>query len=186
MDGPHAAEKSHGKSTGALAMKAMRVFLIMLAAIGLGCASAHAQTAQDRLISGTFKTLAKTYIATTDFNALKKNTITRLQQLDTDSFHERYPNTLQLIDDAPVLTKQFGLRSDMSREQAVAFIRSLDKKKASAVIDAVPDQVVARRVMQNFSQKTHPAKSKNIMDRVRQAWQDIQNRLDRTVKGSRE
>ena len=134
MDRPHAAEKSHGKSTGALAMKAMRVFLIILAAIGLCCASARAQTAQDRLISVTFKTLAKTYIATTDFNALKNNTITRLQQLDTDSFHEKYPNTLKLIDDAPVLTKQFGLRSDMPRDQAVAFIRSLDKKKASALI----------------------------------------------------
>lgn len=162
-------------------MKAMRVPLIILAAIGLCCASAHAQTAQDRLISVTFKTLAKTYIATTDFNALKNNTVTRLQQLDTDGFYERYPNTLQFIDDAPVLTKQFGLRSDMSCEQAVAFIRSLDKKKVSAMIDAVPDQVVARHIMQSFSQEANSAKSKNVMDRVRQAWTDIQSRLDKTA-----
>lgn len=185
MDRPHAAEKSHGKSTGALAMKAVRVFLIMSWAIGLCCASAHAQTAQDRLISGTFKTLAKTYISTTDFNALKNNTISRLQQMDTEAFRNKYPRTLQIIDDAPVLTKQFGLRSDMSSEQAVAFIRSLDKKKASAIIDAVPDKVIASQVMQSFSQKTNSAKSKNIMDNVRLVWQDIQSRLDKTAQRSR-
>jgi hypothetical protein len=73
----------------------------------------------------------------------------------------------------------------MSREQAVAFIRSLDKKKASAIIDAVPDKVIARQVMQSFSQKTNSAKSKNIMDSVRLVWQDIQSRLDKTAQRSK-
>jgi hypothetical protein len=166
-------------------MNAMRICLIILAATCLCRANAHAQTSQDRLISGTFKTLAKTYIAATDFNALKNNTVTRLQQLDTDSFHKKYPRTLQLIGDAPVLAKQFGLSSDMSSQQAVAFIKSLDRKKVSAIIDAVPDQVVSRHVLQGFSRKNDPARSKNVMDKVRQAWQDIQDRLDNTAQRSR-
>ena len=152
--------------------------------IGLWCSCACAQSVQDRLISSTFKTLAKTYIAATDFNALKKNTLARLEQLDTGSFHERYPRTLQIITDAPALKTQFGLRGDMTVDQAIAFIRSLDKKKVSAVIDAVPDQVVARHVLDDISRTTKSVNSKNIGDQVAAVWHNLQDRLDRTTQRS--
>jgi hypothetical protein len=144
----------------------------------------QAQTVQDRLISSTFKALAKTYISTSDFNKLKENTLQCLAQIDTESFHQKYPRTLQLINDSPALTKQFGLRSDMSVAQARAFIKSLDKKKVSALIDAVPDQVVSRHVMEDISRASKSVNSKNIMDQVSAVWGNLQYRLDQTTKKS--
>jgi hypothetical protein len=155
--------------------------IICIAVAGLCQTKAFAQTVQERLISSTFKTLAKTYISAADFSALKKNTLARLEPLDNDSFHEKYPRALKLIDDAPALRKQFGLHSDMSVEQAIVFIRSLDKKKVFNVIDAIPDQAVARHVAQDFSSATQSVNSKNVADQVAAVWRDLQDRLDRTI-----
>jgi uncharacterized membrane protein YccC len=162
-------------------MRLLRLTVFIVVLLGLCHRIAGAQTVQDRLISSTFKTLAKTYIATTDFNTLKKNTIARLEQLDTDSFHEKYPRVLQIINDAPALQKQFGLRSDMSVERAISVIKSLDKKKVSAMIDAVPDQVVARRVAEDISSASQSVNSKNVLDQVTAVWRNLQDRLDRTA-----
>jgi hypothetical protein len=142
---------------------------------------AGAQTMQDRLVSSTFKTLAKTYITASDFKALKDNTVKRLQALDTDSFHARYPRMLQLVADAPVLTKEFGLKADMPVNQAIAFVRSLDKKKTCSVIDMIPDQIVAQHVMRFMSGKTGSVNSENISSQVTAVWQDLQQRLDKTA-----
>jgi hypothetical protein len=162
-------------------MKSLTIAVSVCIAVGLFCTGAYAQTFQDRLISSTFKTLAKAYINTADLNALKNNTIASLQPLDNESFHKRYPYTLQVIDDSPVLTKQYGLRSDMSARQAISFIRPLDKKKIAAVIDAVPDGVVAHHVREYLSQKAAPLKTKSIVDQVKVVWGDIQKRLDKTA-----
>jgi hypothetical protein len=157
---------------------------MFIVAAGLCQSIASAQTVQDRLISSTFKTLAKTYISTTDFNSLKKNTLARLTQLDTEAFHQKYPRTLQVISDSPALKKQFGLNPGMSVGQAMLFIRSLDKKKVSAMIDAVPDQVVARHVMEDMASATKSVNSKNIGDQVAAVWSNLQDRLDRTAQRS--
>jgi hypothetical protein len=72
----------------------------------------------------------------------------------------------------------------MSVEQAAAFVRSLNKKKISMIIDAVPDQVVARRVMEDISRRAQAAKSKNIIDQVAAVWRSFQDRLDRPAQRS--
>lgn len=166
-------------------MKKALVIGVTLLVAGLSCRNVHAQTFEDRLISSTFKTLAKTYINTADLNKLKNNTIASLKSLDSESFHQRYPYTLQMIKDAPVLEKQYGLRPDMSPQQAIAFLRPLDKKKIAALIDAVPDTVVADHVRAYLSQKAAGMKSKSAVDQVKAVWLDIQDRLDRTAQRSR-
>ncbi|MFA5100840.1 MAG: hypothetical protein WC547_08160 [Candidatus Omnitrophota bacterium] len=167
-----------------IAIRLLRVTIIISVVL---CQSiSFAQTVQERFISSTFKTLAKTYIAATDFKTLQKNTLARLAQLDNDSFHERYPRTLQLIKDSPVLEKQFGLRPDMSVGQAISFTKSLDKKKVAAIIDAVPDQVVARHVMEDLSRARRSVNSKHVADQVSGVWSNLQDRLDRTAHRSRQ
>ncbi|MFA6384904.1 MAG: hypothetical protein WCY10_06010 [Candidatus Omnitrophota bacterium] len=158
--------------------------IIAAAAIWPASHRACAQTVQDRLVSSTFKTLAKTYITTADFKVLRDNTVKRLQQLDTNSFHQLYPRVLRIVDDAPVLKKELGLRSDMTVSQAIAFVKSLDKKKSCAVVDMIPDRVVAYHVGQFMAEKTDPANSKNIAARVAAVWQHIQKKFDKAALNS--
>ncbi len=147
-------------------------------------AGVRAQTLQERLISSTFKTLAKTYVSASDMEKLKKNTLESMAGLDTGEFRAKYPRTLQLIGESPALAKQFGLRPDMSVEQARSFVRSMNKKKACMVIDAAADGAVARHVLEDISRRAKAAGSNNIADQVSAVWRALQDRLDRTAHRS--
>ncbi len=169
-----------------MTMKKNRLFPVVVCAAALIFPrGSFAQTMQERLISSAFKTLAKTYIAASDLEKLKRNTLAILEGLDTESFREKYPRTLQIVEESPVLAKQFGLRPDMSVAQARSFVRSLNKKKVSMLIDAVPDTVVARHVAEDISGKKQTAASKNIADQAAAVWRTLQDRLDRTAQRSR-
>jgi len=89
---------------------------------------------------------------------------------------------LQLVADAPVLAKEQKLSSDMPVSRAIDFVQSLDKKKTCAIIDKVPDQVVAYHVLQYMSEKTGSAGTENLVSRVKAVWLDIQRRLDKTAQ----
>jgi len=135
---------------------------------------------QDKLISSTFKTLSKAYINSTDFDLLKKNTIERLESLDTEDFQQRYPRLLRLADDAPVLGKRYGISSSMSVKDAAVLVKSLDKKKACLIIDAVPDNVMADHVREYISERS-AAGTGGVVERVNAVWDDIKKRLDKTA-----
>ncbi len=142
---------------------------------------AESKTAiSDRVVSSTFKTLAKAYINSSDFNSLKKNTVKRLRDLDQDSFRERYPRVLGIISQSPVLQEKYGFPRDMAVPGAVSIVEGLDKKKACSIIDAVPDGVLAAHVRDYISERFKNNDSRSAIDRVKAAWEDIKKRLDKT------
>jgi hypothetical protein len=127
-------------------------------------------TVRDRVVGGTFKTMAKAYIATADIGKLKNSNIRRIESMRPDWFNKQYAEVYTVIKDLPPkLRKKYGVRPGMTKAEAITIIRSLDKKQIYAIIDQVPDPMINEQFNAQFSGKDNDADT-GLMDRVGIIW----------------
>lgn len=132
--------------------------------------SAEKPTVQDRVVGGTFKTMAKAYIATADIGKLKNSNIKRIESMRADWFNKQYAEVYALIKDLPPkLRKKYDVRPGMTKAEAITIIRSLDKKQIYAIIDQVPDPMINQQFNAQFSGKENDTDT-GLMDRVHMIW----------------
>jgi hypothetical protein len=135
--------------------------------------AAEKVTVQDRVVGGTFKTMAKAYIATADIRQLKDNNVKRVESMREDWFEKKYAEVYKVIKDLPpALRAKYRVREDMSRAQVIALIRSLDKKQIYEIIDQVPDPMISQQFNAQFSQKDGEDKE-GLMGRIQTIWQKV-------------
>ena len=158
------------------------LFLVLSALSMAGAPAAEAAgqkaCAEDILVGSMFKTMAKAYLATVDIKGFKENTINQLNAFDEQGFHRHYARFFRVVDKSPRLSKEFGLSPNMPREKALAVVRSLDKKKLSRMIDAVPNPVVNEEFKLYLSREKIKSRDKNIADQVRMVWAKLQEGLE--------
>ena len=128
---------------------------------------------QDRVVGGTFKTMAKAYIAAADIGPLKENNIKRIESMREDWFKQKYAEVYQVIGELPPEVRaKYRVKDGMTKREAIALIRSLDKKDMYEIIDKVPDPAIARQVNARFSSKEGGDKE-GLMERVGAIWQKV-------------
>ncbi len=99
--------------------------------------------AEIKFIGFVFRILAKGLITAADIGQLKINSIDKINKMDEGSFHARYLDIYEHLHDCHFFTSNYGLRENMTREEAIEKIRLLDRQKMYAIVDALPDTVIA-------------------------------------------
>jgi len=157
-------------------MVARRIILFLILSLCLPHPLWAAQkvNAQDKIISSSFKTLAKAFVAASDIAALKKNNIAKLNQMSNEKFRQRYEKVYAVIKDLPSQVKaDYGISDTMTKEQAIKNIEGLDKKAAYALINAIPDEIIAGEFRKYLSKKDDKIQKDSLLEQIKKIWHQI-------------
>jgi len=128
----------------------------------------------DQIIGSTFKTLAKAFVVTADIPALQQNNINKLKKMNGEKFKQRYAKIYEVIKDLPDNLKvSYGIKEDMTQEQVIQSLKILDKKKIYAVIDAVPDEIIAKQFKQYLNRKKQAIEQSSVVEEMNKIWRKI-------------
>ncbi|MDD5688560.1 MAG: hypothetical protein PHE88_12095 [Elusimicrobia bacterium] len=128
----------------------------------------------DKMISITFKSLAKSYIATSDIDNLKKKNIDKLIKMDEKKFRKQYLKTypdLQKLPQ-PIRTK-YGITEKLTKKQAIKIFAKFDKKALYEIIDSVPHYLIAEKFKESIGMQQKGDKKTNIMESIKSKWDQI-------------
>ncbi|MFA5089939.1 MAG: hypothetical protein WC510_02745 [Candidatus Omnitrophota bacterium] len=125
---------------------------------------------EEKVIAGTFKSLAKAFLLGVDMEKIKKDNIAVLNKMDDEKFLRRYAKIYSVIKDCPFIVRRYGIREDMTREEAIYKIRDLNKKEAYKIIDSIPDRVIALEFRKYLSEKRRQIGSSSLVAQINAAW----------------
>ena len=126
----------------------------------------------DKLISATFKSLAKTFVAVTDIDKLKKNNIKKLNKMSDVKFKKQQAKAYPVLKELPLALKdEYGVQEEMSKAQVIKNIESLDKKKMYAIIDSVPDAVISRLFKQELNKAKLEMFKSDPLGQIKKFWE---------------
>ncbi len=126
---------------------------IIITAISLNASSAFSQAVSTKpsppkesglksmIIISTFKTLAKAVVAsdTTKFKESLKN---KISAMDENSFYSYYQDFFEHLRECDFLIKTYNLTKNLTREEAIKIINSLNNQKIFQIIDSLPSQTI--------------------------------------------
>lgn len=97
----------------------------------------------EKLAGMTIKSTVKIYTAVTNIEKTKKKIIDKLQKTDEEEFREQYAKLYELVKDLPSDIKAaYRITPDMTMEQMVENVRSVDKKAVYKIINSMSDRTV--------------------------------------------
>lgn len=140
---------------------------------------------EEKLIGSTFKTLAKAFVATTNLDELKQRNMLKLISMDTEKFKTKYRKVYPFIKDLPSdIRQQYGIEEDMSKDQAIKNINSIDNKRAYGLIDSIPDTTIANIYEKYCGKITKQIQKNNIIQEIHQVWSNLTANIEKnkTVK----
>jgi len=153
---------------------------IIFLALPLTCFAQEKVSREDRLIGSTFKALAKVFLATADFDTLKKNNIGKLRKMDEAKFKKRYARVYEVIKDLPVELKvSYGVTEAMTKEQGIKNIETLDKDKAYKTIDSIPDTIIAEQFKKYLGEKKEEIQKSSLAKQINNFWDKMLEQVNR-------
>lgn len=163
-------------------ISAVWVFLLIagLCSAGSVFAGQKARTLEDKIISSTFKTLVKAYVATADLDKLKQDGINKINKMDNDKFNRRYANIYNKVRDLPDnLKTEYKVTEHKRRKEAIEDIKSLHKQKIYKAIDSIPDKIIADNFRQYLSEKREELQKSNLAEQVNKIWNKIIQKMEK-------
>lgn len=128
----------------------------------------------DRLIGGTFKILAKSFVAVISVTELKKYNIKKLRKMSDDKFKSRYEKTREFLKDLPQDAKnRVGFKENMTRRDAIAATEALDKMKIFEIISVVPDSFIANKFREYMNQNKEKQGEGSVTTQIHSVWKKI-------------
>ena len=125
-------------------------------------------SAQTKIVAVSFKVLAKGFISTTDLERLKGNIINKILSMSDESFHARYMDIYEHVYDSSFFVNKYGLYEGLTRQEAISKVKSMDKAKLIAAIDALPDDLIYdefhRFLFKNRQEAPDANNSKRLFD----------------------
>ncbi len=129
---------------------------------------------QDRIISSTFKSLAKAFVAVADIDKIKRDGIAKVNKMSDEKFRKKYSKVYGVIKDLPAgLKASYGITPEMTRDQAIKNMHSLDKQKIYAVIDLIPDSFIADQFRRYLAEKKEEMQKSNLIQQINRIWSRI-------------
>ena len=125
----------------------------------------------DKIISSTFKSLAKGFVAVADIRQLKKNNIAKIDKMSPEKFNKHYGRAYEGLKDMPLnLREEYKVTADMSKEQVIKDIESLNKSKMYQIIDSIPDTVIADQFRQYLEKTKQEVQKSNVVAEIHKLW----------------
>ncbi|MDP2922334.1 MAG: hypothetical protein Q8O30_01250 [Candidatus Omnitrophota bacterium] len=156
-------------------MKTKIILLLMIALLYQSFVLAKEKVStEERIIGSTFKGLAKAFAAVADIKKIKEYNINKLKKMNDSKFKARQPKIYEAIKDLPQHIKTtYGVKEDMTKEQVIKNIESLDKQKIYAIIDSVPDPLITRLFKDYLRKLGQDIKNSNMVEQVQESWNKI-------------
>ena len=130
-----------------------------------------APTFEDQLIASTFKTLAKTFTMAIDLDSMKQKNMVKLTLMDDEKFKKKYRKIYPFIKDLTEdIRKQYGIEENMSKNQAIKNLSTLDKKSVYKLIDSVPTTVIVNIFKKNKSLANKDWKKNDTIGEIKLLW----------------
>jgi len=125
----------------------------------------------DKLIASTFKTLAKTFVASADMDKLKTENIRKLNKMNEAKFRKRYAKVYATVKELPIQMRlKYGITEAMTKEQAVRSIESVNKPDIYRLIDNIPDAFIVVEFRQYLSRTKQQIQDNNSITQVKKLW----------------
>ncbi len=153
-----------------------RLVLILFLIIGFsGSVDAADMTGPQAAVAGSaVKTLARAFIATADMAEVKANSIEKLNRMGPAMYQRQYAKHYKVFKDLPAeLRKKYGFVPGLSKDRMISIIRAMNKGRIYAIIEAVPNETIAREVGGYFNHVDPEVKKLSLMQRARMAWDDL-------------
>ncbi len=165
-------------------MKLNILLLLIISLFTQKIVFAEAQTSiEDKIIGAAFKNIAKAYIMAVNLKQLKEDKTAMLKKIEEDKFRKRYAKTYAVISELPKEIKaSYGINENMNKDQAIRKINSLDKKKVYAIIDGVPDAVIAKHFKEYLAARKQSLQSSNIAEQVKNFWERVIGNNKKEIK----
>lgn len=152
--------------------------LILILCVGLSAFAADRAGIEDRAIGSTFKTMAKAFVAMADMDKLKKGNIEKINSMDEEKFNKRYAKVYRVIKELPPdLKSAYGIDEQMTKREVIRQIELSDKKKLYKVIDAVPDEIIARQFKEYLNKKKQGIENSRITGQIKKFWSRVVEKL---------
>ncbi len=127
----------------------------------------------DRIIGSTFKTLAKAFISTIDIEKLKKGNIDKLNKKDEAKFRKQYAKAYKVLRECLEITERYGLKEDLTKQEAIEKIRRIGKKDMLGVLNSIPDTFIAGQFSAYLKEKKQEMEKSNLVAQINHLWAKI-------------
>lgn len=135
---------------------------------------------QERLIGFIFKVLAKGLVAAADLEVLKTKNTDKINKMSEEDFHVRYRDFYEHFSSNRVFTDKYGFHDNMTKAEAIEFIRIMDKDKICVIIDALPDVFIANEFKRHLfknKQAVPASDNKNVFgDRMNEMIAEVKDK----------
>ena len=126
----------------------------------------------DLIAAKAFKVLARGFLMVADFDKLKKKGIKKINKMSETKWEKRSQKVKDVLKDLPAEVREaYGFRDDMTREDVLKSIKAFDKKKATALLRAVPDRLIAAKIRAYRRRSSRDESDKGPIDQVKSLWQ---------------
>lgn len=135
---------------------------------------------EDRTISLTFKTLAKAFVSMADIEKLKKSNISKIEKMDDGKFKKRYGKIYGALRELPLSIKTtYGIKEDMSKKEILQKIEPLDKKELYRIINAIPDETIARIFKNYLKERKRQINKTELVKQINNFWFKMIKKADK-------
>jgi hypothetical protein len=142
-----------------------------------------APTLEDKAISSVLKNLARAFTAMADLDRLKKDNIAKIKRMDEEKFRKRCNNICNALKDMPgEIKNKYKISREMSKEEVIKEIQSLDKKEINLIIDAAPDKMLADMFKQHLARAKQKIQSSNLVVQVSKFWDNLVKNMSVTPR----
>lgn len=124
---------------------------------------------EDKIISGTLKSMVKALIVIEDNTKL----VRRIQNMDEAKFRRRYNEFYKIASGSSGISASYGLKPNLTKEEAIGKLKSYNKQKMYTMIDSFSDRAVALSFKQYLRQRRQSLSGSNIVDKAGQAWNKL-------------
>jgi len=179
--------KYFGVGIGILLLLFLISFLIMQKlntpdneAANLPPAQTEKTSVSDIIISGTFKSLCKGYIAVSDVEGIKKKLAAKMAKMSDEKFKKSYGKAYTVLKDMPPdILKEYNLTEDMSRGQAIKNLELLNKKKVYKLIDEIPDKAIADQFRGYLRKTNQDLQNSNAVKQIQAFWNKCMGKMEK-------
>ena len=131
-----------------------------------------------RFIGASFKFLAKTYTAVINLEKVKARNIAVITKMPADKFHKHYAECYCLLKDLPPeYISEYKVTPNMSKDQVIASIRLLDKKRVYQIISVLPNKTIMESFRASLRGQKEGAENDkggcSLVGQVKNAWKDV-------------
>ena len=129
---------------------------------------------QDKLISLSFKNLAKTYLSKINLEALKAKHIEKIKQMNDTKFRVEFNQFYPYLNDLPPSIKtKHAISKTMTRQQCIEHIQSLEQKDIYELIENIPHTSIIKAFQDYLDKSNGKSPQENIFGQVHSLWEKI-------------